>query len=118
MSTKHVVLLLSLAACERANLATQEPQFAPPPPAPAPPAPAPVASEPVLLEGLPEVVPEAPAPAVAPAKPQLYFGKQSLDGELDRRCMSRAGCRWKGEREAPRVVKKPAPVTLEPATTE
>jgi hypothetical protein len=99
-STTHLALvLLSLAACEHADLATQ-PQSPSPSLEPAPaPAPAPVAE---------------PAPAPEIAKPAPVTNETQLFDEtlVERRCMSRAGCRWEKEGyKKPRVVKKAAPTT-------
>jgi hypothetical protein len=107
-----LMLLLALVACERADLATlPEPQFERPEPEPEPAPPSAIvepasSSEPAPVEPTPA---EPPAPAIRVA-PTLAPDAR----ELDRRCMSRAGCRWEGEPKRPRIVKKQPPV-VEPA---
>ena len=99
---RHLTILLTLAACERSDTTTTpEPKLAAEP-APAP-APAPKAEE------APAVAPLAPEPKAAPEPKPVTVKKAKLPTpyELDRKCMSRAGCRWEKE-EQPRVTKKPA----------
>lgn len=90
--------LLLLAACEHADRPTL-----PPPPTLEP--------EPVRVEPIAEVAAEpAPPPALAPpVAPLIRPARVPTAEELDRRCMSRAGCRWEGEVTRPRVVKREAP---------
>jgi len=95
----ELALLLSLTACEHADAVRAE---EPPPPAPAPEPTAPPAVAPAVAPVAPAPAEPTPAPAIRTTLPR------PSDAELDRRCMSRAGCHWKGENTAPRVVKKAA----------
>jgi hypothetical protein len=81
-----LVLVLSLAACEHALPPATPPTFEP--------VPVPVA------QPAPVVQPALAAPVVAPREAQ----------PCRRGPRSRAGCRWKGERDTPRVVKQAVPV--------
>ena len=100
----NLVLILSLAACERADLATTPPsQFEAPRTVEAPPV------EPATPQL--EAEPSEPTRPIEPTRPAMAVEapKQPLKvPEDDARCRSRAGCKWKGERETPRVAKKPA----------
>jgi hypothetical protein len=100
-----LVLLASLAACEHIDTARVE---QPDQPAPE------EAVDPVVRASVKDSDSLAnPKPAVA-LQPQ----RAPLDrtDELDRRCMTRAGCRWGHEVERPRITKKlvvPVPAPAE-----
>ena len=101
---RHLTILLTLAACERADTTTTpEPKLAAEPLAPAP-APAPD----LKADEAPAVAPIAPEPTPAATPEPVVVKKPTLPTtyELQRKCMSRAGCRWERE-ERPRVTKKP-----------
>lgn len=120
---RKLTLLVSLAACERSDTTTTpEPQFVDPP-APQPEArlevaPAPIADVQPLPEPKPEkaavapVKPKVAKKAVAAKKPNPKLAPLTTgpfvpsEHELDRRCMSRAGCRWEREEMKLRVTKK------------
>ena len=81
----------------------------------APAAPVPVA----VIEPVKPAIAAPVKPALTPEPQQKQLVKPHTLPEqqlLDRRCMSRAGCRWQGERESARVMKKPVAPTTDLAT--
>jgi hypothetical protein len=92
MATTRIAMMMTLAACEHAEHVepVAPPQLASPAPTDAAPAPA-------------IAVPADAAPTVVEKKPLFDEDK------LDQHCMSRAGCKWKGEKAGTRVTKKPTP---------
>ena len=84
-SYRKLTMLFTLAACEHA-------------------APATTAHEPRTPEPAPVVEAEPPKPA--PKQPAIIKPKSPTAYELDRKCMSRAGCRWEKEAPLPRVQKR------------
>lgn len=109
--SSHVVLLLSLAACEQTPIAHPQPQLADPPTPPptvTPPAEPEVAPAEVVTAPTPAPAEAVTVPAVVTPPPAIDTKTPPIDdATMNHHCMSRAGCKWHGERTEPRVVKKP-----------
>jgi hypothetical protein len=93
MSTSRIAtMIVTLAACEHADhVEPAAPQLATPAPVPA--------------DAAPLIAPVVPADAAPIVEKKPLFDED----KLDRQCMSRAGCKWKGEKTGSRVTKKPEP---------